>query len=110
MRIISRKALNEFAAESTSELCSLTRNMTKGRGRSEAVIAGDLERLEQAWLNLAPWLTVPRTEAEYRRLVELLNALIDRVGEEESHPLAGLMDLVGELIAHYEDAHVPELA
>ena len=59
---------------------------------------------------MAPWLTVPRTEAEYRQLVVVLNALIDRVGEDETHPLASLMDVVGELIAQYEDAHVPELA
>jgi HTH-type transcriptional regulator/antitoxin HigA len=74
------------------------------------VVADELDRMEQAWPSLAPWLTVPRTEAEYQQLVELLNALIDRVGEDESHPLAGLLDLVGELMAHYEDVHVPELA
>jgi HTH-type transcriptional regulator/antitoxin HigA len=66
----------------------------------------ELERVEQAWAVLAPWLTVPRTEAAYQQLVELLNALIDRVGEDETHPLASLMDVVGELIAQYEDAHV----
>lgn len=72
--------------------------------------AREFERLEQAWPTLAPWLSVPHSEADYRQLVELLNALIDRVGEDETHPLASLMDLVGELIALYEDAHVPELA
>jgi HTH-type transcriptional regulator / antitoxin HigA len=70
----------------------------------------DLERVEQAWPAMAPWLTVPRTEAEYRQLVVVLNALIDHVGEDETHPLASLMDVVGELIAQYEDAHEPELA
>ncbi len=71
--------------------------------------ASEFERLEQAWPALAPWLSVPRSETDYRQLVELLNTLIDRVGEDERHPLASLMDLVGELIAQYEDAHVPEL-
>jgi HTH-type transcriptional regulator/antitoxin HigA len=28
--------------------------------------------------------------------------LLDVVGEDESHPLAGLLDLVGELVAAYE--------
>ncbi len=72
--------------------------------------ANELDRVEAAWPALASWLTYPRTEAEYQRLVELLNALIDRVGEDETHPLASLMDLVGELIARYEDERVPELA
>jgi HTH-type transcriptional regulator/antitoxin HigA len=34
---------------------------------------------------------------------------VDRVSEDEQHPLASLMDLVGTLIEQYEDAHVPEL-
>jgi HTH-type transcriptional regulator/antitoxin HigA len=70
----------------------------------------DLERVEQAWPALAPWLRVPHTEAEYRQLVAVLIVLIDHVGEDETHPLVSLMDVVGELIAQYEDAHVPELA
>jgi HTH-type transcriptional regulator/antitoxin HigA len=35
--------------------------------------------------------------------------LIDEVGEDESHPLASLMEIVGVLIQNYEDQHVPEL-
>ena len=42
-------------------------------------------------------------------LVALLDRLIDEVGENESHPLASLMEIVGVLIAKYEDEHVPEL-
>lgn len=39
----------------------------------------------------------------------LLDSLIDEVGEDESHPLASLMEIVGVLIRNYEDQHVPEL-
>ena len=52
---------------------------------------------------------VPHNESEYRKLVELLDSLIDQVGEEESHTLASLMEVVGILIEKYEDEHVPEL-
>jgi HTH-type transcriptional regulator/antitoxin HigA len=52
---------------------------------------------------------VPHTEDEYRRLVGLLDALIDEVGEDETHPLASLMEVIGVLIERYEDEHVPEL-
>ena len=38
-----------------------------------------------------------------------LDALIDTVGENETHPLASLMEVVGVLIENYEDKHVPEL-
>ena len=55
-------------------------------------------------------LNAPLDEREYEALVELLDALIDRVGEDETHPLASLMEVVGSLIERYEDEHVPELA
>ena len=70
----------------------------------------ELERIEHIWPDLAPLLYVPRTEEEYQRLVQFLDMLIDSVGEDETHPLASLMDVVGVLIERYEDEHVPELA
>jgi len=70
----------------------------------------DLSRVEQAWPDLAPVLYVPHNEREYEALVALLDALIDRVGEDETHPLASLMEVVGSLIERYEDEQVPELA
>lgn len=69
----------------------------------------ELERVEEAWSTLAPWLTVPRTEAEYQHLVSFLHSLVSRGAADETHPLASLLDVVGELIERYEDEHVPEL-
>ena len=69
----------------------------------------ELETVEQVWPNLAPLLFVPHTEREYDRLVQMLDALIDVVGENESHPLASLMEVVSVLVEKYEDEHVPEL-
>lgn len=46
---------------------------------------------------------------EYQWLVVLLDRLIDEVGEDEAHPLASLMGVVGALIERYEVEHVPEL-
>ena len=39
----------------------------------------------------------------------LENQLIDEVGENEQHPLASLMDIIGVLIKSYENEHIPEL-
>ena len=47
---------------------------------------------------------------EYQQLVALLASMIDEVGEDQSHPLASLMEIVGVLIERYEDEHVPEWA
>lgn len=57
----------------------------------------------------APCCNVPHAESEYQRLVTVLDALIDVVGENENHPLASLMEVIGVLIEKYEDEHVPEL-
>ena len=46
----------------------------------------------------------------YDRLVLLLDDLIDEVGEQEAHPLAAMMEVIGLLIEKYEDETVPELS
>ena len=61
------------------------------------------------WPELSGAVFVPHTEAEYQRLVALLDELIDEAGNDESHPLASLMEVVGLLIEKYEDEHVPEI-
>jgi HTH-type transcriptional regulator / antitoxin HigA len=69
----------------------------------------DVTVLATHWRELAKTIFVPHTEAEYQQLVAFLDRLIDEVGEDESHPLASLMELVGVLIERYEDEYVPEL-
>jgi HTH-type transcriptional regulator/antitoxin HigA len=58
---------------------------------------------------MAPLLFVPQSEHDYEHLVQMLDTLIDVVGETEDHPLASLMDIISVLIERYEDEHVPEL-
>ena len=69
----------------------------------------NVDRTAKAWAALAGSVSVPHTDEEYDRLVALLDSLIDEVGEDESHPLASLMEVLGVLIEKYEDEHVPEL-
>jgi HTH-type transcriptional regulator/antitoxin HigA len=70
----------------------------------------DVTQTANAWAPLAGKIYVPHSEDEYKHLVVLLDSLIDEVGENESHPLASLMEIVGVLIEKYEDENVPELA
>jgi HTH-type transcriptional regulator/antitoxin HigA len=72
--------------------------------------ATEIDRVEHVWPDLESLLFVPRTADDNQQLVTVLEGLIDRVGEDETHPLASLMDVVGALIERYEDHHVPELA
>jgi HTH-type transcriptional regulator/antitoxin HigA len=61
------------------------------------------------WPSLSGVLSFPHTEQEYRETVSLLDSLIDQVGEDETHPLASLIEVLGVLIEKYEDEHVPEV-
>jgi HTH-type transcriptional regulator/antitoxin HigA len=69
----------------------------------------NLDQTIAAWTSIAETVFVPHTEQEYERLVELLDTLIDQVGENETHPLASMMDVIGVLIENYEAEHIPEL-
>ena len=68
------------------------------------------DRLDTAlahWSYIAPLLTPPTNEAEYRVLVESLDAILDAGGADQAHPLAGMAVLVGELVSAWERTHVP---
>jgi len=69
----------------------------------------ELETVEHLWPSLSTLLFVPHTEAEYDRLVQILDALADVVGEDETHPLASFMDVIGVLVEEYENQHVPKI-
>ncbi len=61
------------------------------------------------WTVVSEFLYYPHNEAEYQKSVRLLDDLIDTVGENENHPLASLMEILGLLIEKYEDEHVQEI-
>lgn len=69
----------------------------------------DLDQTIINWSAIADSVFVPHIEADYDRLVAILDRLIDQVGEDENHPLASLMEVVGALIENYETATIPEL-
>ncbi|MBK8022919.1 MAG: hypothetical protein IPK19_16190 [Chloroflexi bacterium] len=64
---------------------------------------------EAGWSSIQKILFVPRTDAEYERLVQILNQLADHVGQDEKHPLIPLLEIIDILIELYEDEHVPEI-
>ena len=62
--------------------------------------------LQTHWVNLQPYLTI-RNEREYDLAIKRLNALLDEIGNNERHPLYGLLDTLGTLIQVYEEEHHP---
>lgn len=69
-----------------------------------------IKQAEKAWIPLTNFIYVPHNEKEYDQLVNLLDDLIDEVGEDETHPLASMMEIIGVLIENYETNFVAELA
>jgi HTH-type transcriptional regulator/antitoxin HigA len=69
----------------------------------------NIEQTINAWSSITENVFVPHTEEEYKHLVDILDSLIDQIGEDENHPLASLMEVIGVLIENYENEHIPEL-
>lgn len=66
-----------------------------------------LEQTTNYWPLVEPALSVPRSEIDYQRTVALLDELLEVVGDNNRHPLAGLMDTLAILVEAYEDEHYP---
>ncbi len=49
------------------------------------------------------------TKKEYESAIDILDAILDKIGEDEKHPLAELADAVSVFVEKYEDEHVPIL-
>ena len=68
----------------------------------------ELEQLTKVWPALSRAVRVPHSEAQDHELVDLLDHLTDKVGEDENHRLASLMEVLGVLMEKYEDEHLLE--
>ena len=73
------------------------------------MLATSVQKAVTVWPTVAHVVFVPHSEKEYEEAVSLLDDLIDEVGENELHPLASLMEVLGVLIEKYEDEHVQEI-
>lgn len=62
--------------------------------------------LQSHWANIRPILTI-RNEREYDSAIKRLNELLDEIGDNERHPLYGLLDTLGMLMHVYEEKHHP---
>jgi HTH-type transcriptional regulator/antitoxin HigA len=68
-----------------------------------------LEKIAKIWPGIQSIFSVPHNQKEYNKLVHILDGVIDEVGENESHPLASLMETLGSLIESYEVQNIPEI-
>ena len=68
-----------------------------------------LKEIAKVWPDIQPIFSVPHNKKDYNKLVNLLDSLIDEVGNNESHPLTSLMETIGTLIETFESQNVNEL-
>jgi len=65
----------------------------------------DIQLIEKSWVNFDQMahLRPIRSEADYDHTVEFMNMLLDVVGDDEDHPMAGLLELVSDLVSNYDE-------
>jgi HTH-type transcriptional regulator/antitoxin HigA len=51
----------------------------------------------------------PENGKDYARLEKILDEVIDEVRDQEKHPLAVVMQIIGENLEAYEEEHYPEM-
>ena len=68
-----------------------------------------LKEIAKVWPDIQPIFSVPHNEKDYNKLVNLLDSLIEEVGNNENHPLTSLMETIGSLIETYESQYISEI-
>ena len=68
-----------------------------------------LKEIAKVWPDIQTIFSVPHNEKDYNKLVNLLDSLIDEVGNNENHPLTSLMETIGSLIETYESQYISEI-
>ena len=62
--------------------------------------------IQTHWASIQPILSI-HNEREYDLAIKRLDELLDEVGDDEKHPLYGLLDTLSTLIEVYEEQHYP---
>ena len=64
----------------------------------------DVPILKKSWPAVENYLSI-HNKRDYELAVNILNQLLDEVGDNEKHPLYGFLEVLGIIIEHYEAEH-----
>lgn len=69
----------------------------------------NIQNLQASWqaFDAMAHLRPIHTDADFEHMSAMMNALLNNVGDDEDHPLSGLLELVSDLIYRYEQTHHP---
>ena len=77
------------------------------------VATKDIESLTPAWRELETRAPVKlrsiESDRHYRAMVDFMNRLVDEIGDRETHPLMGLLDIVTVFVRDYEERNIDVL-
>jgi len=67
----------------------------------------DIQAIQASWqaLDAKAHLRPIHDKKSYERMLALMNSLLVVAGDDEDHPLSGLLDLVGDMVSKYEQEH-----
>ena len=105
--ILGKPVVQETRDTGHADTCGVRRSKMeemKGDGATAKDVA--TETVEH-WKQLALALTAPQSEDDHERLVAVLDEILDAGGADETSPLAGLAERIGELVEVYETERHP---
>lgn len=66
-----------------------------------------IKQATEHWEFVSPLLRKPKSEDDYDRLALALDELLEMTGDDESHPLMSLVDIIGDWIEEWDHKHRP---
>ena len=69
----------------------------------------EMKTVVTQWETMSQVLSAPTNGVEYDAMVVRMNALLDYLGDNEDHPLNGLLHLMGDLVAEYDLQYYGEI-
>jgi HTH-type transcriptional regulator/antitoxin HigA len=66
-----------------------------------------IKKAAEHWEFVSPLLRKPKNEDDYDMLARALDELLEMTGDDESHPLMSLVDIIGDWIAEWDRKHHP---
>jgi HTH-type transcriptional regulator/antitoxin HigA len=71
---------------------------------------GEFDKLTPAWREFEAHAPVKlraiENERHFRAMVKFMDKLADRIGDQENHPLMGLLDIVTAFVQDYEERNI----
>ncbi len=61
---------------------------------------------QKAWMVVEEGLSI-HNEGDYKRAVEVMDQLLEEIGDDEDHPLYEYLDVLATMIESYEKDHCP---